>query len=105
MLFDPKWEAPIETILEPWRQKLLDAAERIRECGLCQGGYTDGQRFCALGAIYGGYPDGDDAAKQAENALYQFRSPETSDGVVHWNDQPGRTAEEVASFLERVAGG
>lgn len=53
MLYDPKWEVPIETKpLEPWRKLLLDAAAIIERQGHAK--YVTGAKnghVCLFGAL------------------------------------------------------
>ena len=88
-------EAPI--VIEPWRGVLLIAADYIEQHGWCQGGWTDGERVCALQAIrlqdslYG---------SNAQNKLRDFLGRD----VATWNDRKGRTQQEVTATLRACAG-
>lgn len=82
------------------------AAQRLRDKGWLQGtrGACDGP-VCLLGALAvacGGHPNGglNDAAELVWRTLQGVVGTEY---LVHWNDTPGRTADEVIAALE-VAG-
>lgn len=90
-----------DTDLEPWQRVLLDAAGRVRQ-GWCQGDYEDSQGgVCAMQATtLHGFMHGLTARRHLKDYLErtgQCRS------IPRWNDQPGRTAEEVATAMERAA--
>lgn len=82
-------------------QLLLDAAELIDRHGHAKGAHVDDcGRMCVLGAL--GF------------RLYKFPSAEMTSAVArmenfisqtipHWNDDPGRTKEEVVATLRAVA--
>lgn len=82
---------------EPKYPELVRAAEIVRE-RWCQKrfGYLGEQR-CVAGAI----------AEAAPGSIVSYRAFRTWLGreVVSWNDEYGRTAEEVAEALERAAYG
>lgn len=84
------------------QKTLLKAAEIVRERGLCQGTFIgrDGS-ICTVEAIWG-------ATRGTENFVPALRRFADFMGlginrVAVWSDAPGRTAEEVASALERAA--
>jgi hypothetical protein len=111
MLYDPKWELPIETKpLEPWQGVLRSAAELIRRRGHCQNRYeaSDGS-LCVIGAVSTaatgaalpplfGAPD--DVYNKAISAIVEHMSMWS---IPEWNDRPGRTPNEVATMLDEVA--
>lgn len=102
-------EAPV--VLEPWRQHLLAAAECLRVWGWCQGTGKIGNRRCVQNAI--SYVVG------AINIVEMNAKPITAyheankklgsylgilgESTDSWNDQPGRTVEEVIAALEGAA--
>lgn len=88
--------------LQDWQKTLLRAAQIIRENGLLQGAYGfNGGPACAVGAIFRtGFFNRPEVFTQARDNLAKHV------GVGRpsmWNDEPGRTAEEVASTMERAA--
>lgn len=110
-------DAPVEA----WRRALLDAAEYIRVHGWCQQFY-DGDKVCLVGALHAvlgservtrtistgatipafepSWPGvSDDAAEQVRAHLHL----PIGESVADWNDEPGRTADEVISALESAA--
>jgi hypothetical protein len=103
MLYDPKWEKPVETKpLETWQRLLLGAAAIIEERGLRQHGfggkYTDREPVCALRAL--------DIAAEENGGGNGWGRPRTAimahvgcDSVVNWVDAPGRTQEEVLAAM------
>ena len=87
---------------------LLHAAALVRERGLCQGPWRPGGPLCAAGAlgVAGAHlglsrPDMEAAVSQFARAL---GGSEVVD-IHSWNDEPGRSAAEVAEALERAAYG
>ncbi len=95
----------IPTELEPWQQLLLDAAQRVRR-GWCQNALNDDRgNVCLMGALLevSSRPGVQaDAETTAYWALFQH-IVNRAQGVVDFNDTPGRTAEEVASAMEAAA--
>jgi len=88
---------------------LLDAADIIERRGWHRGSYESGYgAVCALGAIniaangaalkFG--PSSNDAVVRMTHYLVQTGY---EDGVHSWNDQPGRTKEEVVAALRAAA--
>jgi hypothetical protein len=86
-----------------WKRLCLDAATYIENHGWHQGSYFDRQeRACIFGAFavladkhplkYGGVP------KKAEVELEALLGM----AVSVWNDQPGRTMEEVVGMLRKI---
>lgn len=110
MLYDKeRWE-PKPQKLEPWQQCLLDAANRIRKKGWCQGmGVNRWGEMCALGAI-GSIDASTTARTMAARMLVRYLNapPYVGYPSVHipaWNDASGRTKEEVIAALEGAAKG
>lgn len=54
MLYDPKWEVPVEAKpIEPWRKLLLDAADYMESNGFCTGFLENCEgAVCARGALF-----------------------------------------------------
>lgn len=82
---------------------LRDAAAELERNGWCQDELYDGQSACALGALYrvtGIKRSGDrwrlvDWAGAALEPIIRMRE------ITDWNDQPGRTQEDVVkAFLQ-----
>ena len=87
---------PVE--LKPEQRVLLRAAKIVRR-GWCQGVYREGGNYCVLGAI-------DAAARNydlADAACLRLEALIGTHAFGTWNDQRGRTAEEVAQALEAAA--
>lgn len=127
MLHDPKrWTMPQvkPPMIEPWRQELLDAAERIRQRGWCQRQFSDlDGRVCAIGSIANFNANGtidqlnpctnliSAAGKTAIIKLSKYLLNGRSQSfrewpgaiISIWNDEPGRTAEEVIAAFEGAA--
>ena len=87
---------------------LRQAAQRVRE-GWCQNAYGIGNNVCALGAIGRSTREPMDLhffwgalALDAAAILGDYLGLEIEE-VAAWNDEPGRTAEEVAATMERAA--
>ena len=96
-------EAQVE--LQPWQRVLLDAADLLERDGWCQHRTRDDcGRYCALGAVQlvGHYSPFFklvfDDFRIAERVLYSVVGP-----IPAWNDQPGRTREEVCAALRQAA--
>lgn len=120
MLFDPKW-APIEVTTEPWRDLLLKAADIIEEKGWIKGSYHHSGGACAVGAI--ALAANLDWVYLAEERSAGFQGPATEavthllaqvnkrpglfnrkyDNVQRWNDDTGRTKEEVVAAMRKAA--
>lgn len=98
----------VVTPIEPWRQVLLDAAQRIRERGWCRGTVCDSKgRNCAIGAIHkytrvNGIVTHPSTPGEFYPAQRQFAKI-VGGSVSRWNDLPGRTQEEVIAALEAAA--
>jgi hypothetical protein len=92
---------------------LLAAARVIRDRGWYQGGFVDPTRpddgpVCLDGALFvaaGGACDAFDAAVwAAARSALRLSAGLTGDGALQrWNDQPGRTADQVILALEIAA--
>ncbi len=116
MLYDNKrWEvkAPVVRSEEPWRKLLLDAADVIEQRGWCQCrlGTQDGA-VCAGGAVlsagncWEGHLSSNPIAAEAARRLRAHIGPGyTCGNIASWNDEPGRTKEEVLATLRAVANG
>ena len=91
--------------------EVLDrAADRIEAGGWCQAAFRDEGRFCALGAIINvavamrlGSGALTDIEALVDPALAALAAAVGEDGVMGWNDRPGRTQEEVVAMLRAVA--
>lgn len=114
MFLKEKLDPPIVEIpqpLEPWRQVLLDAAQRLRERGWCQHALCNVQTGanCALGAMYDFRPTGERKYKafvsfnDGAGASHEKLTTFLNEPISEWNNAPGRTAEEVINTLEKVA--
>ena len=100
---------------------LRRAAGIVRERGWCRGTQQDELgRVCALGALNialsghvysfrgpfrldGWQPSNHPGMDAACHALYEAIGDDTFWCIPHWNNQPGRTADEVAQMLDRAA--
>lgn len=96
------FKLPVETKLEPWRQVLLDAAKIVRQ-GWCQKAIERDGAYCAIGAM--NMAEFGDAFSCKGNSAYGKLWDAVGGSVATWNNAPGRTAEEVASTMEKVARG
>lgn len=93
------------------RRVLLDAARVLERGGWCQGRVKDyAGQHCALGAIRE-VAFCDFLGKAAERVLARslrlrpgFGSATPDVMVAEWNDDPGRTADEVVTALRKAAG-
>lgn len=87
-------------------QILRAAAARVRQ-GWCQGSMVDGfGNVCAVGAIDIVTPNTLADACVRFDVLTQLQLVIGYSGcaaVAEWNDEPGRTAEEVALAMEQAA--
>ncbi len=92
--------------LAPERRVLLKAADILREHGWCQGTIRDRQgRRCAVGAILMAdlMVGAAFALPRSPYADLAMRKMLPDQGVSTWNDEPGRTVEEVIEAMERAA--
>lgn len=97
MLYDKRWEQKHKP--KAWQQLLLDAADLIEHEGWCQETTSYNGPHCALGAILAARGEqGTHVAHVAEAHLFAAVG-----AIVHWNDQPERTATEVVATLQAVA--
>lgn len=94
--------------LDAASQLLLAAANFLERKQLYQGDFVspDFQRFCMMGALRfvqhgdprrSGTGVGDEARERLRARLGQ------ADGPAQWNDEPGRTKEQVIAMLRTVA--
>lgn len=99
-----------------YSQICRDAAAIIRKGGLCKGTYAlHTGEHCAIGAVTRACgvspfvdarmmgPDWRTANSWAADVCERLREIMDNRSVAAWNDQPERTAEDVAQFLERAA--
>lgn len=107
-LEDKKLGGFVETKIELWRQRLLEAAEELRNRDWCQhtlGFYTSNSGpVCAVGALFAVHyrKTGDVSSDQPwEDA--KLVSDFLSVALPNWNDTPGRTKEEVINAFEQCA--
>lgn len=91
-------------------QVLRRAVEIIDERGWCQGEYEDGAgRVCARGAIHvaiGGAPYVDPLSLEKNKFIWEVRCLVVDligEGLAVWNDEPGRTVEQVRHALLTAA--
>ncbi len=90
------------TKLDAVTQRLIRGRERIAN-GWCQASYGADGRYCMHGAIGGDFQLGEYEA--ARERLAAALPPEAQGGAVPamvWNDEPGRTVEEVLAVFDRA---
>jgi hypothetical protein len=98
MFVDQKKPGEVQVELEPWRHVLLNAASLLEEDGWCQRRtFASGQR-CAVGAIMATGARYEILCKAESTFQHVVGGPITA-----WNDQPGRTREEVCAALRQAA--
>lgn len=81
-------------------------ADTLREKGWCQGSYStlDG-RYCLWGVmLYGGGGVRVHGVERLEIAR-RARRLAGAKHLIEWNDEPGRTADEVIGLFDRIANG
>lgn len=98
MLYCPQWEPDTFT---DWRKAIWDASNLIQTKGWTQREYMEHKGFCIMGAleylrIVGQVPD--DVIERAEREL-----DEALDITEAWNDENGRTKQQVVAKLREVA--
>ncbi len=113
MFKDERFEPKVEVVkppLTPCQQHLLDAAEYIRTWGWYQGGLFLGHKACLLGAIYASAGYADLARARTPNISHAIEKERKAveryldrGNIASWNDEPGRTKEEVIAALEGAA--
>lgn len=121
MLYDPKWDAAQETVLEPWQQLLLDGADYIEKHGWCQHALrTNEGRVCVRGALVSAIGDTESfvyfisldrlltdtqaaMVHAADDALCRAVGDGSSHSAPLWNNAPERTAAEVVAKMREVA--
>lgn len=99
-------ETEVQAPAVPAHPELLKAASILRRDGWCQGQYRKGDKSCLVSAVYRAthYAEPWEDDNGYWGALYQATG--SSMGLLsNWNDQPGRTQEEVIELLERVGWG
>ncbi len=89
--------------LEPWRQLLIEASDLLERRGWCQQHLIDVRgRMCTMGAMTAAWnPVHDwnmDVVAVAQSKLHELVGP-----VVEWNDEYGRTQDQVVETLRYVA--
>lgn len=95
MLYDKRWE------LDQAGHYLLAIADYIEEHGWCQGvGRNVEGRVCLSYALHSVSPNWHE-----NNEMYRRLHLATGaeDTLFRWNDEPGRTREEVVSACRRAA--
>jgi hypothetical protein len=112
MLYNPMYDYTAEG------RALLNAAKYIEEHGHCKGKLSDAQgRVCLIGAInmsvlgvdslfyYSNIHGKDHNVKTVLKCFEILRGKlgDTNAGIVHWNNQPERTAEEAINMLKTCA--
>ena len=110
MLYDPKWEAPVETKpAEPWRRLLLDAANAIEQRGWVQGELCNDKTgaVCTVGALnvaaFGvAFPTGVECHYYLY-AVTNFCKTHRIRYIPDWNDEGDRTKEQVVAALRDAA--
>lgn len=109
MLYDKRWEVktPVMRPEEPWRQFLLDAADRIERQGWCRWrtGPKEGPN-CAMGALLH-LADNSRTYALARDHLAQHikpKSPRSSISIISaWNDKVWRTKRQVVQAMRAAA--
>lgn len=110
MLYDPKWE--VETKPEnKWRTAFLKASAILEQTGWCQGTVRSATgEHCILGAIwlahYGVEPTMAPLSieKQKEwPQVWEILKETLGKGAADWNDEGGRTKDEVIAVLRSAA--
>ncbi len=115
MLYDPKWEEKINYV-EPWRTILLRAADIVRERGLAKHRLEDdfghvcihgAIRIAACGHSNGSGGIGPKEIESCQALCDYLRQTGVENvygyGAAEWNNEPGRTADEVIAALEGAA--
>jgi hypothetical protein len=111
MYYDERTETIAETPvkLEPWQQRLLDAANIIRKRGWCQGHYQGhNESVCIVGAIHiasSGSIHKSCLDRINEVVISKLTARLDGRSPIAWNDKQGRTKDEVLDLLESVAKG
>lgn len=88
------------------QQVLLDAADLIEEKGWIQGAnWRPGLGYCVFGAINKVTQNDlafSDAVGRVLTEIGRLNQPWTG-GIARWNDEPGRTKDEVLAALRKAA--
>lgn len=106
MLYDPNWKKPEETTTEQWRL-IVDKAADLIEKGWCQHALHESKRtffglgpekhsYCIVGALQEVTEDYHEPLRQIERVI---------GFAAVWNDQKGRTQQEVVDVLRSIAKG
>jgi hypothetical protein len=99
MLYDKKWDQKQQQS-NPGRRLLLAAANYIEEHGWCQGALENiNGQVCLVGALDKTKDYNDQGYYPAILAIQDIIGPRFGE----WNDQPGRTKEDVVNLLRQVA--
>jgi hypothetical protein len=101
-------EAPIKN---KWRDSLLKAIEILDQFGWCQGNvHNDKGEHCLLGALfvarYGEEPTGGPLSSVRHfdwSESFKIMKPHTGKHIAYWNDEGGRTKDEVVAALRAAA--
>ena len=100
MLYDNKrWDKNIP-VAHPVRDLLVAARAKVSD-GWCQRGFQKGDSYCALGAMYAVSHDMV-VLNKAVYALARALGFSDPNGVVRWNDAPGRTKAEIVAGFDRA---
>ncbi len=93
---------PLDGTATPTTEVILGAIERLERHGWCQGKSIHGAERCVFGAIRGAaWSFGGDWCWMT------MRRVEAANGIpfetiAYWNDEPGRTKEEVVDALRKA---
>ena len=83
------------------QEHLNAAADYIEEHGWCQTVLRDGERVCVIGAIRAVHKG---RSLEPRDPVYGLlRERIGPDNIVAWNDDPGRTVEDVLAALRGAA--
>lgn len=92
---------------EQVKQDAAKAAAYIRENGWCQRHLFLGTKCCTVGAVWkGSMYEGqtEDQHFARDYGLFMaVRDELNGPAVAKWNDEPGRTKEEVLAVFDRIA--
>jgi hypothetical protein len=96
MLHDPNWDKKPE-VLDQVSLNLLAAAEYIEKHGWCQKRASNSLgQVCLFGAL-------NRVTNNLSNSEYDRVYKVLNDQPINWNDEPGRTKEEVVNALRKAA--
>ena len=93
---------PLDGTTFPTTEVIFGAIERLERWGWCQGRTINGTERCVFGAIRTAASGNEKLMKAALWRVADANPEITPVGIAYWNDEPGRTKDQVIEALRRA---